>query len=746
MPSNHRISGKLPKQPPEIVAEEANEEEKAHVDAPNPTTAGAAHHDEDHMDQTDSEQVSEPQSDGAMSRLREFIAGESHVEKTIPLSNPHDLPSMDGLDSKDTEMCHDSSTIGQVAVEDNKKLTVDPQGESNPTECEEAVTITSVDTFSIKVTTDSAEEAQECLSATPPADSNTIEVADHTDIADTGKRSVDVTNASAKTRDVQVEIPINHFTELIEGKKAESAKLSPLKESNPASTAAFDIELTADVSSIAEELLKPPVSPISPAESPTKERVPAREELNNDSQDQIRTPLQSENSVGKPDVQTTTPTKTDTEELEEPDPADMTTDITAEFTTELTSQFDDDKDRLKAFIQRTKQEKANKAANITRRESLQNRRDSDAVRRALASPRPALEEKDANVSSPTREPSLQNISKVLESAISDVEEREAAQPTAPASAEDDAVVSPSLRRSTRKQSRIPQLPTAAAAAAQQRTPKKISVRRTDGNETLILAQKKEAQELANLTRVNTRKNKAAAVPATMRLAQLAAESLAVAFNGVNGLGVLASPAPVGEKGAKEGERKGQRRKSVRWDEERLTSFRAAPVFGDEAGTAAKAQGAAASLGPAQAKKSTSRVRRLKGLGASNGTPAKGLLASTLLPDEVAEQKAAEQKEAEEKTKDVKAKESGKGNKTNEKKSRLAPPKKLELKPSIASVTGGVVLEGKENAAAVGRLVSPKKAGAGRGMIPVPATTTGVSGFGVMDGVGAQPARKRVRKM
>lgn len=691
------------------------------------------------MDETVSGEVSERQSDPTTSRLQEHPRDRDHVEETASLSNSHDMPVMDVLDTKDSERPDESPITEQGLEEASDEVIVDAQGESNRTECEEAITVTSVDTFSIKVSTDSVQKAQESSSAPPPADLTPSEVVGHTDMADTEASSAAVLQTSStKTHHVRVEIPISHLTDILQGEEAKPMESSPLKQSDAASTSVYDesnaVEVTADLSSIAEELLKPPVSPISPADSPTKGAVPDGEVLKSDSQNVLQAPSHSQASEGNPGAQTATHTKQDMDESPEPE-ADPT-DMTADFTTELTSQFDDDKDRLKAFIQRTKQEKANKAVSITRRESFQNRRDSDAVRRALASPRPALEEKDANVSSPTRSPSLQPIplSKVLESAISDVEERDAPQPPA----EDDAVTSPSLRRSTRKQSRIPQLPT-AAAAAQQRTPKKISVRRTDGNETLILAQKKEAQELANLTRANTRKNKAAAVPATMRLAQMAAESLAGAFNGVNATGVSgASPLPAGERSGQQEEK--ARRKGVRWDEERLTSFRAAPVFVEDANTAAS------SLGPGQAKKSTSRVRRLKRLGAANGTPAKGLLASALLPDEVAEQNDAVEGAAKEKEKKD-SKEKVGGNKANEKKSRLAPPKKLELKPSVTSVTGGVVPEGKENTAAAGRLVSPKKAVAGRGMIPVPAATTSVGGFGAVDGsIGAQPARKRVRKM
>ena len=67
----------------------------------------------------------------------------------------------------------------------------------------------------------------------------------------------------------------------------------------------------------------------------------------------------------------------------------------------MTFAFDDDTALLKNFLSRAAASKANKAENIARRESLQNRRDSDVVRHALASPRKVLEDKD-----PTRPPSM----------------------------------------------------------------------------------------------------------------------------------------------------------------------------------------------------------------------------------------------------------------------------------------------------------------------------------------------------
>lgn len=636
------------------------------------------------------------------------------------------------------DMRPEPSIVEPVRDSTNKEVNVREQDALYPAESDELFTLTSVESVSVEVFKTSPERAQQPRS--PHLTTN--EVADSATTVNPELNSVSTTNMLSPNLAVehndQADLQTTQQIPVEEDAAGASAtetscnddKLPPSTNTAQSGT----VDASDDLDSISDELLEQsPLSPgmddniftlIEEACLPTKEAVLNGEDDEGNIQSVEQMVSQAEEAQDDENLHAVTPTKLDTDESPE---LDMT-DVTADFTADFTSQFDDDKDRLKAFILRTRQEKANKAVTITRRESFQNRRDSDAVRRALASPRPALEEKDANAS-PTREPSLQNISKVLESAISDVEERDVSESNAVAGpeGEDAPTVSPSLRRSTRKQSRIPQLPT--AVTAHQRNPTKISVRRTDGNETLILSQE-EAKKLAQLTRSNTRKNKGAAVGASTRVAQLTAESLTNVHAASAGLSPATKPKSVT---LEEEAEKQKRRKSVHWDEERLTSSRAAPVFSDEANTAAKA---APALAPAQVKKGSARVRRLKGLGAANGTPAKGLLASTLLPDEVAEQN---EKEMAEKEKAKGGVPHGKTSKANEKKSRLAPPKKLDLKPSVTSVMGSaVVSEGKEN---VGRLVSPKKSGAAaRGMIPVPKEPAG-GNVSV-----TEPARKRVRKI
>jgi len=694
------------------------------------------------MGQVTSKEGSKPQPTAAAMQIPNDIHDKNLLSPIIPLENMQENPTITSQQPEAPNKHHDNTMESQVVDTVKGESLIN---KSDYSKSSQSVAVICDGTVLVERFAAPEGKPGEVISVAGSPQQATQEAAANTDTLDEKGNNTIITSPLAELHgdvaDVQGTAPIRPSSPVTETKSMPA--LSPKdKALSPTILHQLEVkEVTADVSAIATELLKPSVSPISPtmtentfqfnfvqADSPVE-----RFDVDANADETIRSPLRLlSSSVEIEDTiqfGTTTPTKPNVEDS--PEPVDMTTDVTADFT----NQFDDDKDRLKAFILRTKQEKANKAATITRRESFQNRRDSDAVRRALASPRPALEEKDTNISSPTRETSFQNISRVLESVISDVEDQDATLSLDSQAPADNLIGSPSLRRSTRKQSRIPQLPTAAAAS---RTPKKIAVRRTDGTDTVVLTQKKEAQELAQLTRTNTRKNKGAAVSAQTRIVQMTAESLATFAPGAAAAAQpSASPntsAPRAEPAAAAAP--ADRRKSVHWDDARLTSFQAAAPAPDDA----KPAGA---LAPAQAKKGgsgASRVRRLRGLGAANGTPAKGLLAATLLPDEVAEQKEAA----------VVPRDGPR--RADDTRSRIAAPKKLELKPSVACVAGLALPDGKENAA--GRFLSPKTAVvglAGKGMIPVPASTLTAAAvkeaWEKQDGsIGAAPARKRVRKV
>jgi hypothetical protein len=156
----------------------------------------------------------------------------------------------------------------------------------------------------------------------------------------------------------------------------------------------------------------------------------------------------------------------------------------------MTFAFDDDTALLKDFLSRAAASKANKAENIARRESLQNRRDSDVIRHALASPRKALEDKDPNSPSKYDTETTLNLSQTLtldmDSAAPLSPSKASTQAEAKAEGVDDSKAARISRRSSRaRTSRLPgpsSIPTG---------PPKISVKR-DGGDPVIL-KKTDAQ-------------------------------------------------------------------------------------------------------------------------------------------------------------------------------------------------------------------------------------------------------------
>lgn len=294
--------------------------------------------------------------------------------------------------------------------------------------------------------------------------------------------------------------------------------------------------------------------------------------------------------------------------------------------------IDDDTAILKSFLSRAAASKAERTAIITRRESLENRRDSDIVRHALASPRKALEDKDPN--SPSKIDSEFAETPLLNPDVGESSSLTVGQPKAEDTAE--AKEGRGSRRSSRtKKSRLP----APATTAQLQTSNKISIRRADGTDPVVI-KKTDAQELALITRNNTRKNKQGAFMVSLRLLKLQAEA------------ILSPPTDIsGEKREPIPGRKG-----IRWDE-------TLAYYQEHADTIAMQQAEAASLAtpdelslPAPNvvpstkkaktktstdKNSTPKIRRVRGLGTANSTPGKGLLVTgSLLPESVQEEQAA----------------------------------------------------------------------------------------------------------
>lgn len=304
----------------------------------------------------------------------------------------------------------------------------------------------------------------------------------------------------------------------------------------------------------------------------------------------------------------------------------------------MTIAIDDDTAILKSFLSRAAASKAERSANITRRESLENRRDSDIVRHALASPRKALEEKDPNSPSKTDSEVTLDLSGTP---VLSPEMEESASPSLEEPEEDatDAKTGRGSRRSARaKKSRLP----APASTTQPQASNKIAIRRADGTDPVIL-KKTDAQELALITKNNTRKNKQGAFMVSLRLLKLQAEA------------ILSPSTPLDDETPREPV---PGRRGIRWDEtlayyqEHADTIAAQQAEAESLATpdelSLPASGAAPSTKKSKVKTpldktSTPKIRRVRGLGTANGTPGKGLLATgSLLPDAVAEEKITSQ--------------------------------------------------------------------------------------------------------
>ena len=263
----------------------------------------------------------------------------------------------------------------------------------------------------------------------------------------------------------------------------------------------------------------------------------------------------------------------------------------------LAAQLDSDTAVLQAYLNRKQANKTeNQNANsIASRASLSHRRDSDAVRQALASPRMVLEDKDINSPTPSKSRDKDADAVNVDTPVEDAKK-----------SEDDSTISllrniqaaTPARRSTRKKSRIP--PPSTAPSANQ--PTSIAVR--SGAEPVIL-KRTDAQEIALTTRTNTRKNKGAALLPKPRLAKLVTASVPGEIN-------LEADQDVPQ--------------SIVWADP-LVQGMLSPEKHELEDPAIVLQEDSTDQTPKP------RLRRLRRPG--NGTPAKGLLTTAQLPAEVA---------------------------------------------------------------------------------------------------------------
>jgi hypothetical protein len=171
----------------------------------------------------------------------------------------------------------------------------------------------------------------------------------------------------------------------------------------------------------------------------------------------------------------------------------------------------DDTALLQAFLNRAAENKSSRRLSASKRESLSNRRDSDTIRQALASPaKPEiLGALDPNSPSPKK-------SMAAFEDLKATQDEDAAAGIALQSSGDAENVENSQERTTRRSHRDKRRVERAAPLAHTR----ISLR---GNTDPVILRRSEAQELATMTRTNTRKNKAGSIMPTLRLTKLIVE-------------------------------------------------------------------------------------------------------------------------------------------------------------------------------------------------------------------------------
>ncbi|KAK3707580.1 hypothetical protein LTR37_012075 [Vermiconidia calcicola] len=165
-------------------------------------------------------------------------------------------------------------------------------------------------------------------------------------------------------------------------------------------------------------------------------------------------------------------------------------------------RISDDTALLQAFLNRAAENKGSRRISASRQESITNRRDSDAVRQALASPAKAEVLGDLDPNSPSPRKASASLDQSNET-MTDAAKRE----------QEDSSAGSTKRRSGRS--------TKKAQPSTPGAPNKIAIR---GNTDGVVLKRTEAQDLALLVRNNTRKNKGAAVLPNLRLTKMAATS------------------------------------------------------------------------------------------------------------------------------------------------------------------------------------------------------------------------------
>jgi hypothetical protein len=168
----------------------------------------------------------------------------------------------------------------------------------------------------------------------------------------------------------------------------------------------------------------------------------------------------------------------------------------------------DDTALLQAFLNRAAENKSSRRLSASKRESLSNRRDSDTVRQALASPaKPEiLGALDPNSPSPKKSLAV----------FEDIKVPKIEEPAVGSPSQSSGDAENSQTRTTRRSHRDKRRVERAVPLGHTR----ISLR---GNTDPVVLKRSEAQELATTTRANTRKNKVGAIMPTLRLTKIIVE-------------------------------------------------------------------------------------------------------------------------------------------------------------------------------------------------------------------------------
>jgi hypothetical protein len=369
----------------------------------------------------------------------------------------------------------------------------------------------------------------------------------------------------------------------------------------------------------------------------------------------------------------------------------------------------DDTALLQAFIRQAAQNKSTRRLSASKRESLSNRRDSDTVRQALASPAnpEILATLDPNSPSPKKSMALLEDPKLAE--------KDTAAVSSPKSGSGDAEVS--QERTTRRSHRDKRRVERVAPLAHTR----ISLR---GNTDPVILKRSEAQELATTTRANTRKNKGGSLMPTLRLSKLIVEEAPIE-----------TTQEIEEDKSEKVARPGVR--NVKWDETLAYYQEAAPEpevqlfeLGDS-NTAPKLQSTSSSIDaepesdeavplpvPAAETPSKPKVRKLR---APRSASTSGKAPTSVLSDEPVESAppALKQKQS--------------------KRSRLATPAKAQDAPSLSPVEVIQPAPSEGTSTTIPKAVPRKKAAS---RLPAPASASVPALSNETPGLISSPPKKK----